>query len=125
MVIQVNFCKNELMVKIYSTSLVRAIGKVLLMNLARTPIKIHKGDGKWPLLVYKQLLWWSILITYDNNNDVLTDLQQFFSRYTLQHTSVGLTSCISIAFPVGKCLTCMTILLHVMSFNGKFQNSPQ
>ena len=39
------------MVEIYSKSLVRAIGKVLLMNLSRTPIKTHKGDVKWPLFV--------------------------------------------------------------------------
>ena len=41
------------MVEIYSESLVRAIGKVLL--IARTPIKAHKGDEKWPLFVNKQL----------------------------------------------------------------------
>ena len=32
------------MVEIYSKSLVRAIGKVLFMNLARAPNKTHKGD---------------------------------------------------------------------------------
>ena len=37
-------------------------------------------------------------ITLDNNNDVLTDFKPFFSLYTLPHTSVGLTSCFSIAF---------------------------
>ena len=43
-------------------------------NLARTPIKTHKGDEKWPLFVNKQLFWWSASITLDNNNAVLTDL---------------------------------------------------
>ena len=75
MVIQVQISQNELMVEISSKSLVRAIGKVLLMNLSRTPIRTHKGDGKWPLFV-------------------------FFSLYTLPHTSVGLTSCISIVVSV-------------------------
>ena len=60
------------MVEIYSTSLVRAIGKVL--NLARTSIKTHKGDEKWPLFVNIQLFLWSTSITLDNNNAVLTDL---------------------------------------------------
>ena len=61
------------MVEIYSKVLVKAIGKVLLLNLARTPIKTPKGDEKWPLFVNKQLFWWSASITLDNNNDVLTD----------------------------------------------------
>ena len=60
------------MVEIYSKSLVRAFGKVLLMN-ARSPIKTHKGDEKWPLLVNKQLFWWSASMILDNNNVVLTD----------------------------------------------------
>ena len=34
----------------------------------------------------------------DSNNDVLTDFKPFFSVYTLPHTSVGLTSYISIVF---------------------------
>ena len=62
------------MVEIYSKSLVRTIGKVLLMNLARTTIKSYKGDEKWPLFVNQQLFWWSALITLDKNNAVLTDL---------------------------------------------------
>ena len=50
----------ELMAKIDSKSLVRAIGKVLLIkNLGRTSIKIRKGDEKWPLFVNNQLFWWS------------------------------------------------------------------
>ena len=40
MAIRVNFYQNELMVEIYSKSLVRSIGKV--RNLARTLIKTHK-----------------------------------------------------------------------------------
>ena len=48
--------------------------KNYLLNLARPPIKIHKGDEKWPLFnVNKQLFWWSASITLDNNNDVLAD----------------------------------------------------
>ena len=66
-------------------------------NLARTPIKTHKGDEKWPLFVNKQLFGWSTTITFDNNNDVLT-VQLFFSLHSLPLTSVGLTSCISIDF---------------------------
>ena len=68
MVIQVKNVQTELMVEIYSNGLVRAIGKVL--HIARTPIKTHKGDEKWPLFVNKQLFWWSASITLDNNNDV-------------------------------------------------------
>ena len=33
-----------------------------------------------------------------HNNDVLGDFQPFFSLYTLPHTSVDLTSCISTVF---------------------------
>ena len=63
-------------------------------------MKTHKGDEKWPLFVNKELFWLSASITLDNNNDVLTDFKPFFSVYTLPHTSVGLTSCTSIAFSV-------------------------
>ena len=73
MVIKVNFCQTELMVEICSENLVRAIGKVLLMK-ARTPIKTHNCDGKWPLFVNKQLFWWLASVTLDNNNAVLTNL---------------------------------------------------
>ena len=48
--------------------------KYYAKDLARTPIKTHKGDGKWPLCVNKQLFWWPTSIKLDNNNDVLTDL---------------------------------------------------
>ena len=66
--------------------------------MAKTPNKAHKFDEKWPLFVNKQLFWWSASITLDNNIDVLTDFQPFFSLYTLPHTSVGLISCITIVF---------------------------
>ena len=56
--------QNELMVEMYSKSLVRAIGEGFL---ARTSIKTYKGDEKWPLFVNKQLFWWSASITLDNN----------------------------------------------------------
>ena len=61
------------MVEIYSKSLVRAIGKVLLMKYINSS-KTHKGDEIWPLIVNKQLFWWSGSITLNNNNDVSTDL---------------------------------------------------
>ena len=62
------------MVEICSMSLVRAIGKILLMKFSvLTPINIHKGDEKWPLFVNKVLFWWSAAITLDNNNYGLTD----------------------------------------------------
>ena len=70
-------------------------------NLARTPIKTHKGDEKYPLFVNKQLVWWFAFITLDNNNAVLTDFSPFFSLGTLPHTSDSLTSCISIVFQFG------------------------
>ena len=110
-----HFLRNESMIEIFSKSLVRAIGLVLRMKSARAPIKTHKGDEKWPLFVNKQLFWWSTSITLDNNNDVLTDFQPFFSLYTFLHTSVGLTSCISMFFSVCKFLTSMTTMLPVMS----------
>ena len=37
-------CQTELMVEIYSKSLVRAISKVLLIKFSKTPIKKPKGD---------------------------------------------------------------------------------
>ena len=74
MIIWVIFFQNELRVKIYSKSLVRAIGKVLLMIFGKNTKKVHKGDVKWPLFVNKQLFWWSASITLDNKNAVLTDL---------------------------------------------------
>ena len=73
-VIWVNFFQTELMVEICSRSLVRAIGKVLLMKFSRTPIQTHKGVEQWPLFVNKQLFWWSASITLDNNNAVLMEL---------------------------------------------------
>ena len=66
MVIWVNNSQTESMVEIYAKSLVRAIDKYYSWNLARTPIKIHKGDEKWPLFVNKQLFWSSTSITLDN-----------------------------------------------------------
>ena len=111
MVIWVNIFQTELMVEICSKSLVRAIGKRLIFFLARTPIKTHKGDEKWPLFVNKQLFWWSASITLNNNNAVLTDLHAFFSLNTLPYTSVSLTGCISSFFSVLNILT----MLHVWS----------
>ena len=61
------------MVGICSKSLVRAVGKAFLMKLSQNTVKPHKGDAKWALFVNKQLFWWSALITFDNNNGVLTD----------------------------------------------------
>ena len=73
MVIWVKYLQTELMVEIYSKSLVRAIGKVFLVKMSKNPIKTHKGDAKWPLFINKQLFWWSTSIPSDNNNGVLTD----------------------------------------------------
>ena len=63
------------------------------------------------LFVNKQLLWWSASITLDNNNGVLTDFYPFYVLYTLPHTSVGLTGCISTAFSVLNFLTYLTTIL--------------
>ena len=114
MVIGVNLFQTELPFEIFSESLVRAIGKVLLRHLARRPTKAHKGDEKWPLFVNKQLFWWSPSITLDNNN-VSIDFQPFFQLYTSPHTSVGLTCCISLVFSVLNILTHMTSILPVGS----------
>ena len=81
----------------------------------RTPIKTPKGDEKWPLFVNKQLFWWSASITWDNNNDVLTDLQPIFSLNILPHASVSLTRCMSIVFLVFNILTHLTTMLPVGS----------
>ena len=61
------------------------------------------------------VFWWSASITLDNNNAVLTDLQAFFSLSTLPHTSVILTSCISIVFSVLNILTHLTTMMRVGS----------
>ena len=53
------------MAEIYSKSLVRAIGEVLLVKLSQLKhIKVMKNG----------LFLWPTSITLDNNNDVLTDL---------------------------------------------------
>ena len=108
MVILVKKVQNELVVKIFSKIL---LVKYYSLDLARTPIKAHKGDNKWPLFVNKQLFWWSASITLDNNNDVFTDFHLFFLLYTLPHTSVGLTSCISDVLSVLNILTHLTNVL--------------
>ena len=54
-------------------------------------------------------------MTLDNNNAVLTDLYAFFSLNTLPHTSVGLTSCISIVFSVLNIWAHLTTMLPVGS----------
>ena len=59
MVIWVIFFQTELMVEIYPKSLVRAIGKVLLIEFGKN---INKGDEKWPLFVNKQLIWWITML---------------------------------------------------------------
>ena len=76
------------MAEIYSKSLVRAIGKVLLMKFSyRTPNKINEGDEKWSLFVNKQLFWWSMSIALNNNNAVMFNrhlaifLALYFSTY--------------------------------------------
>ena len=57
----------------------------------------------------------STSITLDNNNAVLTDLLPFYSLNTLTHSSVGLTSCISIVFSVLNILTLLTTMPRVGS----------
>ena len=54
--------------------------------------------------------------SHHNNNDVLLDFYPFFPVYTLPHTSVGLTSCISAIFSVLNILTHLTTLLPVGFF---------
>ena len=72
------------MVEMYFKSLVKAIGNA--WNLARTPIKTHKGGKKWPLFVNKQLFWWSASTTLDNNKGVLADfLFSHFSHFIIYH----------------------------------------
>ena len=66
------------MVEIYSKSLVRAFCKVLHMKFSQV-VRIND---------------------IGNNNGVLTDFYPCFSLYTLPHSSVGLTGCISNAFSV-------------------------
>ena len=58
-------------------------------------------------------------MTLDNNNDVLADFWPFFLLYTLSHTSVGLTGCISIVFSVLNILTHFTTMLPVRSLVKK------
>ena len=93
------------MVEIHSNSLARAIGKVLLI---RFKIKTHKGDEKWPLFVNKHLFWWSASITLDNNKGVF---------YTLPHTSIGLSGCISNVFSVLNILTHLATMLPFSFLN--------
>ena len=85
------------MCQIYSKSLVRAIGKILI----RTPIKTHKGDEKWLLFVNKQLFWWSASITMDNNKDVLADFYPF-SHFRLNH--IPQLAYLTIILPFGSLL---------------------
>ena len=33
--------------------------KYYALDISRTPIENHTSDEKWPLLVNKQLFWWS------------------------------------------------------------------
>ena len=67
------YFQTDLIVEIYSKSLVRATGKVLHMKFSQNTNQTHKGDEKWPLCINKQLFWWSTAIKLDNKNDVLTD----------------------------------------------------
>ena len=53
-------------------------------------------------LIVKQQFWWSTSTTLDVKNYVLQTFSHFFSLYTLQHTSVGLSSCISIVVSFEK-----------------------
>ena len=81
-----HFSQNEIMPEIYSKSLVRAIGKAYYhtLNLARTLIRTHKGDEKWPLFVNKLLFWWSASITLDKTKMFLQTFSDF-SHFILYH----------------------------------------
>ena len=61
--------------------------------------------------VYKQTGVLVVRINNINNNGVLTDFYPFISLYTLPHTLVGLTGCISNAFSVLNILTYLTTML--------------
>ena len=62
----------------------------------------------------------------DNNNGVLTDFYLFISLYTLPHTSVSLTGCMSNAFSVLNILTHLTTLLLFGSLGiHDFKKSPK
>ena len=58
------------------------------------------------------------------NNNVLTDFYPFFSRHTLPHTSVGLTSCISIVFSFWIFWLIWSLCCLLVHFNtwSKFHN---
>ena len=77
------------------------VGGMSIFKGSRFALKKNKGDEKWPLLVNKQLFWWSASITLDNNNGVLSEFEPYFSLYTLPQ-SVGLTACIYNAFSVSS-----------------------
>ena len=84
LVIWVKICQTDFMSGIYSKSPVRAICKVLVMKLDRTPNKTNKSDKKWPLFVNKQLFWWSASITLGNNKIFLQTFSHF-SHFILYH----------------------------------------
>ena len=114
MAIWVRIFETELMIEIYSKSLVRAIGNVLILKSNLETNSIHKTDSEWPLFVNKQLFWWSPSITLDNNNAVLTDL----------------TSCISIVFfsfgyflPFDHYAACLDTLIFIIRYNKQIQKS--
>ena len=104
------------MAEIYSKSPVRAIG-----NLARTPIKTHKGDKKWPLFVNNQLFWQSPSITLDNNNDVLAD---FLGRsLTNQENLSMLHNVMSRHFLAGKLLERLLVYIFLScATEGQFNS---
>ena len=69
-----NFFKLNLWLKSILRVQLELLVKYYSSNLARTPIKTHKDDEKWPLYVNKlQLFWWSASIILNNNNDILKD----------------------------------------------------
>ena len=62
-------------------------------------------------------------MTLDNNNGVLTHFYPFSSLYTLTHSSVGLTGCISNGFSVLNVLTDLATMLLLVPFNLIYSQS--
>ena len=80
-------------------------------------MKTHKGDEKWPLLVNKQLFWWSAPITLDNNNAEQTCMH--FSHLILYHIpQLDLLVVFLLYFSILNILTHMTTMLRVGSLQG-------
>ena len=99
------YITTEGFITIFQTMVLSLIEYESIIYLGTSILNISKINnlfyrGLSICLNSKCLFWWSTSITLDNNNGVLRDFWPFFSLYTLPHTSVGLTGCISNAFCV-------------------------